>query len=226
FERVLELLPERIAFYSYAHLPSAFPAQASFEAHLPDEAQKRSLYEFGKEKLLAMGYEEVGMDHFALPDDPLCAAKRDGNLHRNSMGYTTSPSEMLIGLGASSISDIGLAFAQNEKNIASYLQLTEDAHLPIVRGHIQTETDKITRRLIMELICRENAEFPGIILDEILRENLQNLEQMEKDELICRTGSILKVTSKGMALVRNICSHFDLRMNASKAPKAIFSKAI
>ncbi|WP_332913604.1 radical SAM protein [Algoriphagus boritolerans] len=115
FDRVSELKPDRIAFYSYAHLPSAFPAQKSFESYLPNEQEKRALYEVGKEMLLAMGYEEVGMDHFALPDDPLCSAKRSGNLHRNFMGYTTSPSEMLIGLGASSISDIGLGFSQNEK---------------------------------------------------------------------------------------------------------------
>jgi oxygen-independent coproporphyrinogen-3 oxidase len=226
FERVQELLPERIAFYSYAHLPSSFPAQKSFEAHLPDEAQKRNLYEFGKEKLVAMGYKEVGMDHFALPGDPLWLAKSNGSLHRNFMGYTTSPSEMLLGLGASSISDIGLAFAQNEKNINSYLEQIKEVELPIVRGHIQTETDRITRRLIMELICREKAEIPEKILDALMPENLKNLDQMEKDGLISRIGSILTVTPLGKALVRNICSQFDLRMSASKSQKSTFSRAI
>jgi oxygen-independent coproporphyrinogen-3 oxidase len=226
FDKVAELLPERIAFYSYAHLPSAFPAQKSFEAFLPDETRKRQLYEFGKEKLVAMGYKEVGMDHFALPEDPLWTAKRNGKLHRNFMGYTTSPSEMLLGLGASSISDIGLAFAQNEKSTDAYLKLAEEAQLPIVRGHVQTETDRVVRKLIMELICREKAEIPEQIQDELLPENLENLDEMEKDELINRIGSVMTVTPKGKALVRNICSQFDLRMSASKVQKSTFSKAI
>jgi len=226
FDRVAQLRPERIAFYSYAHLPAAFPAQRGFEPHLPKDQEKRALYESGKEMLIQMGYEEVGMDHFALADDPLCAAKRKGNLHRNFMGYTTSPSEMLIGLGASSISDIGLAFAQNEKNIESYLKLTHEFNLPIVRGHVQTETDRTVRKLIMELICREKVEIPDLILDELLPENLQNLVLLEEDGLITKTGSVLTVTAEGKALVRNICSQFDLRMNASRAQKAFFSNSI
>lgn len=226
FEQVAKLRPERIAFYSYAHLPSAFPAQASFAAHLPSETEKRALYEFGKSKLVAIGYEEVGMDHFALPDDPLCVAKRNGNLHRNFMGYTTSPSEMLIGLGASSISDIGLAFAQNEKNIKPYLKLTQEHCLPVQRGHVQTEMDKVARRLITELICRDKAEIPETILEEMLPINLQNLDKMEKDGLIERVACILRVTSKGKTLIRNICSQLDLRMNASKSQNATFSRAI
>lgn len=226
FDQVAQLRPERIAFYSYAHLPAAFPAQRGFESHLPKDQEKRTLYELGKEMLIQMGYEEVGMDHFALTDDPLCAAKRKGNLHRNFMGYTTSPSEMLIGLGTSSISDIGLAFAQNEKNIESYLNFTQEHDLPIVRGHVQTEMDRAVRKLIMELICREKAEIPDLILDELLPENLENLILLEEDELIAKTGSVLMVTAEGKALVRTICSQFDLRMNASKAQKASFSNAI
>ena len=226
FDRVAQLRPERIAFYSYAHLPSAFPAQRGFESHLPKDHEKRALYELGKKMLIEMGYEEVGMDHFALPNDPLCAAKRHGNLHRNFMGYTTSPSEILIGLGASSISDIGLAFAQNEKNIESYVKLTQGHCLPIVRGHVQTEIDRTARKLIMELICLEKAEIPDLILDELLPENLQNLVQLEQEELITKTGSVVTVTANGKALIRTICSQFDLRMNALNAQKASFSNAI
>lgn len=226
FDQVARLKPERIAFYSYAHLPSAFPAQKSFESFLPKEQEKRALYEFGKEKLLALGYEEVGMDHFALPDDPLCLAKKTGNLHRNFMGYTTSTSEMLIGLGASSISDIGLGFAQNEKNIQAYEQILRENKLSITRGHIQTEEDKITRRLILDLICRGNAEIPELIWEKLPYENLQVLEEMEEEGLIERKGREISVTEDGMAVVRNICAQFDLRMISSKSQKATFSKAI
>ncbi|GAA0878335.1 oxygen-independent coproporphyrinogen III oxidase [Algoriphagus jejuensis] len=225
-ERIQELKPERIAFYSYAHLPSAFPAQRGFELHLPKEQEKRALYELGKEKLIEMGYEEVGMDHFALGDDPLCAAKRSGNLHRNFMGYTTSPSEMLIGLGASSISDIGLGFAQNEKNIESYQSLSYLSQLPIVRGHVQTEEDQINRKLIMDLICRGKAEIPELIWQKIPQENKQVLAHMKEENLVYHSGNRISISSEGMAVVRNICAQFDLRMSATKSQKANFSKAI
>ena len=226
FERVKELKPERIAFYSYAHIPSLFPAQRGFESHLPQEQEKRALYEFGKEKLIEMGYEEVGMDHFALPDDPLCKAKRIGNLHRNFMGYTTSPSKMLIGLGSSSISDIGLGFAQNEKNIESYQNLANHKQLPIVRGHIQTEEDRLMRKLIMDMICLGNAQIPEIIWEMIPLRNQQNLQEMEDEGLIVINDSAISILPDGMAVIRNICSQFDLRMHAIKNQKSIFSKAI
>lgn len=226
FDKVEELKPERIAFYSYAHLPSAFPAQKSFESFLPNEQEKRALYEYGKERLIEMGYEEVGMDHFALKNDPLCKAKRSGNLHRNFMGYTTSPSEMLIGLGASSISDIGLGFAQNEKNIEVYENLTRKNQLPIIRGHVQTTEDRIIRKLIMDLICRGKAEIPENVWNQIPLQNQQNLNEMEEEGLITRNGSSISVTQNGMAVVRNICAQFDLRLNALKSQKPTFSKAI
>lgn len=226
FDRVSELRPDRIAFYSYAHLPSVFPAQKSFEAFLPNEREKRVLYDSGKEMLIEMGYEEVGMDHFALPDDPLCKAKKSGNLHRNFMGYTASPSEMLIGLGSSSISDIGLGFAQNEKNSSSYEQILKENKLPIIKGHIQTEEDKVTRKVIMDLICRGKASIPFSIWEKLPLENMQSLFEMEEEGLVRIDEGTISVTSDGMAVVRNICTLFDLRMIASKAHKATFSKSI
>jgi oxygen-independent coproporphyrinogen III oxidase len=226
FEKVAELKPERIAFYSYAHLPAAFPAQKSFESHLPNEREKRALYEFGKEKLLSIGYEEVGMDHFALPEDPLCLAKSSGKLHRNFMGYTTSPSEMLIGLGASSISDVGLGYAQNEKNIEAYQQIVSENKLPIWKGHRQTEDDQTVRKLILDLICRGNATVPFAIWEKLPLENLLHLDEMEHEGLIVREGLEIRITEEGMAVVRNICSQFDLRMAQTTQAKAEFSKAI
>ncbi len=226
FEKVGELKPDRIAFYSYAHLPAAFPAQKIFEPFLPNEQQKRALYESGRERLISMGYEEVGMDHFALPEDPLCKAKRTGSLHRNFMGYTTSPSEMLIGLGASSISDIGLAFAQNEKNVESYEMLTDKNQLPVILGHIQTDEDRMVRKLILDLICRGKATIPNPIWKQLSYENLQNLSEMEEEGLIRRNAYSISVAQDGMAVLRTICAQFDLRLNSRKTEKSTFSKAI
>ena len=226
FEKVGELKPDTIAYYSYAHLPSAFPAQKSFEPFLPMEQQKQALYESGKARLILMGYEEVGMDHFALPEDPLCKAKRNGSLHRNFMGYTTSPSKMLIGLGASSISDIGLGFAQNEKNVETYEKLTGKNQLPIILGHIQTDEDQLIRKLIMDLICSGKANIPDPIWTQLPSENLQNLNDMEEEGLIRRDDSSISITQDGMAVVRNICAQFDLRLNSRRTQKSTFSKSI
>ena len=226
FTKVSELKPDRIAFYSYAHLPSAFPAQKSFEAFLPSEGEKRTLYEFGKEMLVNMGYEEVGMDHFALPEDPLCKAKKSGNLHRNFMGYTTSQATMLIGLGASSISDIGLGFAQNEKNIEVYEKTLKENRLQVIKGHLQTSEDQTIRMIIMDLICRGEADIPFLIWEKLPFESLNSLFEMEDEGLVRREGMTLSVTEEGMAVVRNICAQFDLRMIAAKGQKETFSKSI
>jgi len=133
FEEVAKLAPDRIAFLSYAHLPAAFPAQKSFESHLPNQDEKRALYEYGKNYLLNLGYEDIGIDHFAKPSDPLHQAKGEGKLHRDFMGYTTLPAKMLIGLGASSISDIYLGYAQNEKNIHTYQESLIGGQWPITK---------------------------------------------------------------------------------------------
>ncbi|GMQ29366.1 oxygen-independent coproporphyrinogen III oxidase [Algoriphagus confluentis] len=226
FEKVLELKPDRIAFYSYAHLPSVFPAQKSFENHLPQEEEKRALYEFGKEKLLEMGFQEVGMDHFALPDDPLCKAKALGKLHRNFMGYTTLTSPMLIGLGASSISDIGIGFAQNEKNHAIYQENTLSTTFSPVKGHALSQEDREVRHLILDIICHGEAEIPFSIWEKLPQSSLEGLLEFQKEGLIQLNDFHLQVSEDGMALVRNICSLFDLRMIEAKVAKKVFSRAI
>jgi oxygen-independent coproporphyrinogen III oxidase len=226
FQKVAELKPERIAFYSYAHLPSAFPAQKSFEQYLPQESEKRSLYEFGKSQLIQMGYEEIGMDHFALPDDPLCQAKKSGTLHRNFMGYTTLPSRMLLGLGASSISDVWIGFAQNEKRIESYENSLQQHAIPLIKGHLLNEEDLKVRQLILDLICKGNADIPFSIWEKIPERNKQAIYDFDEEGLLSFSNLHLSIHPDGMAVVRNICSNFDLRMIESQEKKAIFSKAI
>jgi oxygen-independent coproporphyrinogen-3 oxidase len=226
FGKVASLAPDRIAFYSYAHLPSVFPAQKSFEAHLPDEQEKRALYELGKKLLLQQGYEEVGMDHFALPSDPLCLAKKNGNLHRNFMGYTTSPSKILLGLGVSSISDIYLAYGQNTKTIEEYQNQLKNGHWPIQKGHIQTDQDIQTRQVILDLICNQKAKIPKTLQEKLSPDQLASLLQMENDELLHWDEDTLQVTDQGVALVRNICMQVDLRLAQNQSKKYNFSKAI
>lgn len=226
FQKVAELRPERIAFYSYAHLPSAFPAQKSFEEFLPKEEEKRALYEFGKAKLIEMGYEEIGMDHFALPEDPLCLAKQNETLHRNFMGYTTLPTKMLIGLGASSISDVWIGFAQNEKRIEAYEDVMKEHHIALVKGHLLTDEDLLVRELILDLICKGKAMVPFSIWENIPAENKQALKEFEEEGLLSLSDLQLTIHPDGMAVVRNICSNFDLRMIQSQEKKAVFSKAI
>ncbi|PZX51484.1 oxygen-independent coproporphyrinogen-3 oxidase [Algoriphagus chordae] len=226
FRKVQSLRPDRIAFYSYAHLPSAFPSQRSFEKFLPTEKEKRALYETGKALLLEMGYEEVGMDHFALPNDPLYIAKLDGNLHRNFMGYTTLPSKILIGLGASSISDIYYAYAQNEKVIEKYQSEVLKDNWTIQKGHELSDLDIQVRGIILDLICKQQAEIPIEIWEEFTETQIWNLKEMEWDGLISIETTNLSMSDEGMSFIRNICAQIDLRLAANQSKKELFSKTI
>ncbi len=224
--KVQSLKPDRIAFYSYAHLPSAFPAQKSFEQFLPSEIQKKELYETGKALLKNIGYEEIGMDHFALPGDPLVSAKSTGKLHRNFMGYTTLPSKVLIGLGASSISDIYFAYAQNAKGIESYQSGTVNGSWVLQKGHVLTDKDIQVRNIILDLICKNQAEIPQEIWNSLTERQLNNLREMECDKLIDTAPTMLTVREKGVHFVRNICVQIDLRLAADQSKKELFSKVV
>ncbi|MEB2781935.1 oxygen-independent coproporphyrinogen III oxidase [Algoriphagus sp. C2-6-M1] len=226
FSKVRELRPDRIAFYSYAHLPSAFPSQKSFEQFLPSEEGKRELYERGKTLLIEMGYEEVGMDHFALPNDPLCTAKIEGTLHRNFMGYTTLPAKLLIGLGASSISDIYYAYAQNEKGIGKYQSEALKTNWTLQKGHKLSALDIQIRRIILDLICKKQAEIPVEIWEKFTETQIWNLQEMEQDRLISIGNSSIKVSEEGMSFVRHICAQIDIRLAENRTKKVLFSKTI
>ncbi|WP_162341708.1 oxygen-independent coproporphyrinogen III oxidase [Cyclobacterium salsum] len=224
FEKVRELMPERIAFYSYAHLPTAFPSQKSFEAFLPNEEQKRALYEQGKGWLEEMGYEEIGMDHFALPGDPLLQAKADKTLHRNFMGYTTSPSKILLGLGCSAISDLYYAYGQNEKSVELYKKNILNGDLPLVKGHVQNDEHLVSKSIILKLICNLEASWTN--LKNLPDELLEKLLAFEKDGLITFNQKGMIITATGKPFVRNICMAFDPFMYSDKKSTTLFSKAI
>ncbi len=223
------LQPDRIAFYSYAHVPwIKGNGQRGFkDEDLPKDDYKRTLYEQGKLELLNRNYAEIGMDHFALKTDSMAKAFENGDLHRNFMGYTSSKTEVMIGLGVSSISDSWTAFAQNEKTIEDYYLRLNNDELPVFKGHILNSEDLIIRKHILNLMCQfttswntENTYFPEI---ETI---LPNLVEMEKDGLLEFGNQSLTVTEKGKPFVRNICMAFDLRL-IRKAPQTqLFSMTI
>ncbi|MEP4946661.1 MAG: oxygen-independent coproporphyrinogen III oxidase, partial [Flavobacteriaceae bacterium] len=154
--KTIELKPERIAFYSYAHVPwlKGSGQRGYKDEDIPSGTEKRVQYEIGKKILTDSGYVDIGMDHFSLPSDDLYEAMVSGNLHRNFMGYTPSKTKLMIGLGASSISDSWYGFAQNVKGVEEYENLVSNGILPIFRGHILTEEDQIIRKHILNLMCQ------------------------------------------------------------------------
>jgi oxygen-independent coproporphyrinogen-3 oxidase len=180
------LRPDRIAFYAYAHVPWIKPSQRRFtESDLPQGNAKRALYERGREILESTGYQEIGMDHFALESDSLSQAVRTSTLHRNFMGYTSRHVAPLIGLGVSAIGDAWTAFVQNEKTIEPYQERIRRGELPILRGHLLDAEDLVLRRLILELMTRFRTRWDGLTAGyEHLRSVPDRLRELVSDELV------------------------------------------
>lgn len=226
-DKVLTLKPERIAFYSYAHVPWKRPGQRAYtETDLPDNAAKRKLYEVGKHTLLEHGYIDVGMDHFALKGDELYEAYVRKTMFRNFMGYTTAQTDLLIGLGTSAISDAKYAYAQNVKVVEDYKELLENGKLPITKGHFLTSEDRIIRKFIIDIACSGEARWHDY--PQLLDFNMNiALLTMAQEGLIQLFATGLRVTPLGMAFLRNVCMVFDKRLSASKhQSEHLFSKAI
>lgn len=229
FEQVLELKPDRIAFYSYAHVPWTSRGQRLFDENdLPSAEEKLQLYLKGKEMLTGAGYTDIGMDHFALPHDDLYKAWTDGTLHRNFMGYTTQQTSILLGLGVSSISDIGVAFAQNKKTLHDYYASVKNNELPVFRGYFLNEEDLAFRKYILDIGCRGKTRFNPRHLDTLKQISFPELERMEADKLVEWNEAGLTVTPLGRHFIRNICSAFDLHLQRNKEVEMMpkFSKAI
>ena len=228
-EKTASIRPDRIAFYSYAHVPwiKGTGQRGYNDNDLPSNEDKRALYEFGKEQFLALGYKEIGMDHFALPSDELSTSMFNRELHRNFMGYTSSKTKLLVGLGMSAISDSWLGFSQNVKTVAEYERIAMSGEIPVFRGHLLNDEDLIIRQHILNLMCqfetdftRSKEQFPE------LEDCMSKLDEMESDGLITRTSDQLKVLEKGRPFVRNVCMALDLRLHR-KAPKTqVFSMTI
>jgi oxygen-independent coproporphyrinogen-3 oxidase len=228
FNQVLQLMPDRIAYYSYAHVPWTSKAQRLFdEQDLPEPEQKLALYIRGKEMLLEKGYTDIGMDHFALPGEALCNAKANGKLHRNFMGYTTQHSGMLIGLGVSAISDAGTAFAQNEKTLHDYYHRINHNELPVKKGYFLNSDDLIFRKHILNLSCKGKTDF--CFYENNLLQQYAGilLQQLQDDGLIHFTSQSVSITQLGHYFIRNICSAFDMHLERNKYnQKPVYSKAV
>ncbi len=228
-ERTKELMPDRIAFYSYAHVPwIKGNGQRGFkEEDLPSAEEKRQQYETGKKMLLEAGYVEIGMDHFALRSDNLYKAVENRTIHRNFMGYTSSKTQAMIGLGVSAISDSWYGFAQNVKKVEDYQELVMKGELPVYRGHILTDEDLVIRKHILNLMCRmQTSWYTSRSFFKELPDVLIRLKEMQNDGLIEMDSNFLKITEKGRPFVRNICMAFDMRLQRNKPETQLFSMTV
>ncbi|WP_223607575.1 oxygen-independent coproporphyrinogen III oxidase [Chryseobacterium sp. OSA05B] len=226
--KTMELKPDRLAFYSYAHVPwvKGVGQRGFDENDLPSGEEKRRLYEDGKKLLEDLGYIEVGMDHFSLEHDDLYQSLIYKKLHRNFMGYTSSNTQLMVGLGMSAISDSWYAFAQNVKTVEEYQKIVEEGQIPVVKGHILDEEDLTVRRHILNLMCQLETTFTDKNSFPELENAFEMLEEMEKDELVEIYDNQIKITEKGRAFTRNVAMVFDLRMMRNKPETRIFSMTI
>ena len=226
--QTLELRPDRIAFYSYAHVPWTSRGQRLFdESDLPSANGKLQLYVKGKEMLTAAGYRDIGMDHFALQGDNLYNAWLDGSLHRNFMGYTTQKTSLLLGLGVSSISDAGIAFAQNKKTLHEYYEAIEDGELAMFRGYFLNKEDIAFRKYILDISCKGTTNLDQDDLPVLEEFSFPELSKLQSDGLVDWNKREVVVSTLGQHFIRNICRAFDLHLlRNQQRDTMLFSKAI
>lgn len=224
-ELSLQMSPDRISFYSYAHVPWIKPGQRRFTEHdLPEGEEKLNLYRLGKEMIQEAGYQDVGMDHFSKQSDALYIASQNGGLHRNFMGYADRYTPLMIGLGVSSISDAWTAFGQNVKTVEEYHELINNGKLPVFKGHLLNEEDLIVRQYILDMMCRGRVELiDGFALNNKIKSRLLPLID---DELVTITDGVIQITEVGKSFLRNVCMAFDERLQKTKERDNLFSQAI
>ena len=222
-----EQLPDRIAFYSYAHVPWKSKAQRGFtDDNIPKGFNKYELKKEGEKRMIAMGYKQIGMDHYGLADDSLSIAYEAGNLHRNFMGYTTSNGKLLIGLGASSISESPDMYIQNEKKIEDYNASIAKNVIPIIKGHHLSKADQVYKDVILELMCNEKTSLSSRpqVAEEINKHQAK-IKDMESDGFLTYDGNQIMVTNRGREFVRNICAVIDPYMH-QEVEELSFSNSI
>ncbi|MFP7721335.1 oxygen-independent coproporphyrinogen III oxidase [Lysobacter sp. A3-1-A15] len=233
-DTVVQARPDRLAVYSYAHLPAMFKPQRQIgEADLPAPEVKLALLQLAIEKLTGAGYSYIGMDHFALPDDDLATAQARGGLHRNFMGYTTHADTDLIGLGVSAISHIGDSFSQNPRDLPSWQIALDEGRLPVFRGMRLSEDDQLRADLIQSLMCQGQIPIDAlerrylINFGEYFADALDRLHPLMEDGLVRVEERRIVATSRGRLLLRNIAMCFDRYLDPSPVPAAPrFSRAI
>ncbi|GGI24919.1 oxygen-independent coproporphyrinogen III oxidase [Pedobacter mendelii] len=215
--------PDRIAFYSYAHVPWLKPGQRHYtEKDIPAGDEKFALYQAGRQMFFYAGYEDVGMDHFALKSDSLFHAVKEQKLHRNFMGYTNQHTHLLIGLGVSSISDSWTAFAQNTKTVETYLDKIQNGILPVEKGHLLTAEDLEIRKHILNIMCKENTTYHNRIPEAV---NIR-LQPLLIDKLISINEKEIKITAHGKSFLRNVCMAFDEKLWLKQPKTQLFSLSV
>jgi len=228
-EKTIEIRPDRIAFYSYAHVPwRKGNGQRGFkDSDLPGPELKLRQQQLGKNLLLEAGYMEIGMDHFALIHDPLYLSKASDSLHRNFMGYTPRKTELLLGLGVSSISDSSDCFAQNVKSIEEYQHLVGEGVLPVVNGHVLSEEDIAIREMVESLMCNFWLEWGrDFIQHPQYRQMLEEWRSFEQEGLLYLGEQNLEVLTEGKPFVRNICMVLDQYLRKTKPEEPVFSLSV
>jgi oxygen-independent coproporphyrinogen-3 oxidase len=236
FDRTLkqinELRPDRIALYAYAHLPERFkPQRRIMAAELPVASSKIAMLSRSMDALMNAGYVYVGMDHFALPDDALAVAKRQGRLHRNFQGYSTQPDCDLMGLGISAIGRMGGTYSQNAKTMEEYVDMLDNGQLPIVKGLALSRDDLIRRAWIMAIMCQGHVQYDAfneawlIDAQKYFANELSQLESLQAQGLVELKAGGLQVTPMGWFFVRGVAMVFDKYLQADRN-RTRFSKII
>ncbi|MCA2486204.1 MULTISPECIES: oxygen-independent coproporphyrinogen III oxidase, partial [Vibrio] len=231
-EQVLEMQPGRLSVFNYAHMPQLFAAQRKIkDEDLPKAEEKMAILQDTIATLTGAGYQFIGMDHFAMPDDELAVAQREGVLHRNFQGYTTQGECDLVGFGVSAISMIGDAYAQNQKELKKYYAQVNDLRHALWKGVSLDSDDLLRREVIKQLICNFKLDKKAIEsefrvkFDQYFKEDLQLLQTFINDELVEVDDNEIRVTLRGRLLIRNICMSFDKYLRA-KARQQQFSRVI
>jgi len=232
-QQVLSLAPDRVAMFSYAHVPWLKKQQGAFATHLPEGAEKFRVFRAGLEGFLRGGYIYIGMDHFARPTDELATAQQNRTLHRNFQGYTTKAGADLYGMGVSAISSIGSAYAQNRREIPAYQSTVADRGLATMRGYRLSHDDLLRRAVIGRLLCHTvipkheiETEF-GISFDEYFRDELAKLEEPRAEGLVTLAPGEIRVTPLGRIFIRNVAMVFDRYLREQQMDqKPLFSKTL
>ncbi|QMV74708.1 oxygen-independent coproporphyrinogen III oxidase [Comamonas piscis] len=231
-EQVNALRPDRIALYAYAHLPERFKPQRRIQAQdLPSATDKLAMLAQALAALEGAGYVYVGMDHFALPDDALAVAKRQGRLHRNFQGYSTQPDCDLMALGVSAIGRIGPTYSQNAKTLEEYYDLIDQGQIPVVRGLALTRDDLLRRAVIMGLMCQGSLAIESLeqawLIDfaQYFAAELSQLRELQEQGLVQLSDDTINVTELGWYFVRGVAMVFDKNLQADRN-RARFSRII
>jgi len=227
-----ELRPDRIALYAYAHLPQRFKPQRRISPEdLPGAGQRVAMLQHAVAGFLARGYDYIGMDHFALADDSLAVAKRQGRLHRNFQGYSTQPDCDLVALGVSAIGRVGASYYQNAKTLPEYYDSLRQGQLPVVRGFALSRDDLVRRTVIMALMCQGRVEFESVEIAHLVRvreyfaSELEQLADLARAGLVELQADAIQVTPKGWYLVRAIAMVFDRHLHGDRLRER-FSRVI